>query len=84
MTQARKFEINKIQAEDKYIILIDDKPTKVGFTLMAIDNLNKYHPELDGVDEMILLIMQEIDLGYNLSEDEHNEYKQTLEHILRD
>lgn len=84
MTQTRKFEINKARLEDKYVISIDDKATEVAFTQMAIDDLNKYHHDLNAEDEIISIIMQEIDLGYNLSKDEYDEYKQALEYILKD
>ncbi len=84
MTKIRRFEINHEKSKDKYVITIGDKPSQVQFTQMVINEMKKYHPDLNAEDEIILMVMQELVEYHNLSEDEYREYKQTLEYILKD
>ena len=84
MTQTRKFEINKSLIEDNYTISVDGKLATVKWTPTAFDDLEKYYPGVNVDEEVISMIIHEIDVEFNLSKDELQEYKQTLEYILKD
>ncbi len=84
MTKIRRFEVNREKEKDKYIVTVGDEPAKVEFSQMVMDEMRKYHPDLNTEDEIILMVMQELVEYHNLSEDEYCEYTQTLKYILKD
>jgi len=83
----RPFEVKRTEAGDVYTISVDGQTADAKFRQEVVDELNKYHPELDAKEveaEFISVIMQEINKEFNLSDHELNAYTQTLKYILED
>ena len=80
----RPFEI-KLNGDDKYTIKIDGKTAATGWNKAICDELKSYHPDLaagEATEEMVSAIIQELNLEFNLTEQESQEYTQTLKYIL--
>jgi len=80
---SRTFNV-KIEDNGGVTISVDGKIAVAKWRPEIITELNSYHPELDATDEIISIIIQEINAEFNLTDNESQEYAQTLKHILTD
>jgi len=82
LDESRPFEVER--KDSRYTIKIGGETSTVKWNQGVFDDLEKYHPGVNVNGEVIAMIIQELNLEFNLTDQELREYAQTLKYILED